>query len=44
MPITRDELIDDHYGWRWSEHTHGYFEKGFGAVTAGLLTVAVFCA
>ena len=34
--MNKDEIIEDHYGWRWSERTHGLFEKGFGAVTLGL--------
>ena len=37
--ISKDELIDDHYGWRWSENTHNIFEKGFGAVAAGMFAI-----
>jgi hypothetical protein len=22
--LTKDELVDDHYGWRWNENTHKY--------------------
>jgi len=38
-PLTKDELVDDHYAWRWSENTHGSIEKVFGAATAGLLAI-----
>ena len=37
--ITKDELVDDHYAWRWNENTHGGIEKTFGAATAGLLAL-----
>lgn len=37
-----DELVDDHYGWRWSEKTHGIFEKGFGLGALGLGALAYF--
>lgn len=38
--IGPDELINDHYGWRWSEETHRLFERGFGAATIGLGAIA----
>jgi len=38
--LSKDEIINDHYGWRWSEKTHGLFEKGFGAISAGFLALA----
>jgi hypothetical protein len=40
--MKKDELIEDHYGWRWSEKTHGLIEKTFGLVSAGALAVAYF--
>jgi hypothetical protein len=40
VPITRDELVDDHYGWRWHENTHRAIEKSCGAATLGLLGIA----
>lgn len=43
-PITKDELVEDHYGWRWSERTHNLFEKSFGAVSLGALALAFFAA
>ena len=39
-PVSKDELIDEHYQWRWSEGTHGLFEKGFGAASVGLFALA----
>ena len=38
-PSTKDELIEDHYGWRWNEGTHGLIQTTFGAATAGLLAI-----
>ena len=37
-----DELVDDHYGWRWSEKTHGLVEKSFGLGALGLGALAYF--
>ena len=34
-----DALVEDHYGWRWREGTHGLFEKSFGAVALGCLAI-----
>jgi cytochrome oxidase assembly protein ShyY1 len=42
MP-TKDEVIEDHYGWKLSERTNNYLFKGLGAVSAGLLSVAYMC-
>lgn len=42
VPDTRDELIDDHYGWRWSEKTHQLFERGFGLTSVGFLALTFF--
>ena len=33
--MSRDELIDDEYGWKLSERTHKWATHGFGAVSAG---------
>jgi len=33
-PDRPDEIIESHYGWRWSEHTHKKLFQGFGALTA----------
>ena len=41
-PASPDSLVDDHYGWRWSEDTHNIFEKGFGAAALGLGALAYF--
>jgi len=41
-PVGPDELIDDHYGWRWSENTHRLLERGFGAAALGLGSIAYF--
>jgi len=41
-PLAPDELVDDHYGWRWSEHTHNKFEKCFGAASLGMLAITYF--
>jgi hypothetical protein len=38
-PLTKDEVIEEHYGWRWNEGTHGLIQKTFGAATAGLLAI-----
>ena len=38
-PLQKDELIEEHYGWRWTEKSHGLIEKSFGAATAGLLAI-----
>jgi len=38
--MSKDELIEDHYGWRWNEGSHNLVEKGLGAVTVGLLGIA----
>lgn len=38
--MTKDDLVEDHYAWRWNEPTHNLFEKAFGAVSAGALAVA----
>ena len=40
--ITKDELVDDHYGWRWHENTHQMLERAGGALTVGLGAVAYF--
>ena len=40
--MTKDQLIEDHYGWRWNEGTHNLFEKSFGAASVGLATIAYF--
>lgn len=40
--VSCDALVDDHYGWRWSEGTHGLLEKGFGAATLGLAALTYF--
>jgi len=36
--FTKDETIDDYYGWRWSETTHNLLEKTFGLAAAGAFT------
>lgn len=41
-PMTKDQLIEDHYGWRWNESTHNLFEKTFGLASAGALAIAYF--
>lgn len=41
-PMTKDQLIEDHYAWRWNEGTHNLIEKSFGAASVGLATVAYF--
>ena len=38
-PLSQDNLVDEHYGWRWNENRHGLIEKGFGAISAGLLAI-----
>jgi len=38
---TKDELIEDHYEWRWNEGTHNGLEKTFGAAALGLFGLAV---
>ena len=40
--ITKDELIEEHYGWRWNEDTHNACEKVFGAISAGAFALAFF--
>ena len=42
QPTAPDALIDDHYEWRWSEETHRLLERGLGAATVGLGTIAYF--
>lgn len=37
-----NSLVDDHYGWRWNERTHGLIEKSFGAAAVGLGALAYF--
>ena len=37
--MSKDELVEDHYGWRWTEKSHNTVEKTFGAATAGLLAL-----
>ena len=39
-PISKDELIDEHYGWRWHENTHQRLEQGYGLTTIGLAALA----
>jgi len=41
-PISPDALVDEHYGWRWSEGTHGIFEKSLGAASLGFGALAYF--
>ena len=41
---TKDQIIEDHYGWRWNEGTHGLFEKSFGALAVGCATIAFWAA
>lgn len=36
---TKDNTIEDFYGWRWNERTHGLIEKSFGLAAAGCLTL-----
>jgi len=38
---TKDEVINDHYGWRVSETTNNFYEKTFGAVSAGFLLLSL---
>jgi hypothetical protein len=40
--MSKDQLIEDHYGWRWNEGTHNLIEKSFGAASASLVTIAYF--
>ena len=35
-----DEIIEDHYGWRWSELTHQKVYRFFGSISAFSLTPA----
>ena len=42
QPIHPDELVDEHYGWRWGENTHRACEQGFGAVALGFGALAYF--
>ena len=32
-------LVEDHYGWRWREGTHGLVEKSFGLMSLGCLAI-----
>merc|ERR1711935_1249826 len=41
-PVSPDELVDDHYQWRWSEETNNKIEKSFGAVSLGMLAITYF--
>ena len=38
--MSKDEIIEDHYQWRWNEGTHKHLERAFGAVTLGLGAIA----
>lgn len=40
---SRDEIIEDHYEWRWRETTHDLIYKGLGACSAGLCALAYMC-
>ena len=37
--FSKDETVEDYYGWRWNETTHGLFEKSLGAVAAGCAAI-----
>ena len=37
---TPDDLIEDHYGWRWGEHTHQAMYRSFGSASAFSLAIA----
>jgi cytochrome oxidase assembly protein ShyY1 len=41
ISTTRDELIEDHYGWRWTETPHNVLEKTFGAAAAFCTFIAL---
>lgn len=37
---TPDEVIEDHYGWRWNESTHKVLFRAFGSVAAASFGIA----
>ena len=39
QPTKKDELIEEHYGWRWTEKSHKTVELTFGAATAALVAL-----
>ena len=44
VPDSRDHLVDNHYGWRWSEGTHKLIERGFGLTSLGFLAISFLAA
>ena len=38
--MSQDELVEDHYEWKWNERTHNLLEKGFGAAAVSGLAFA----
>jgi len=37
--MSRDEIVEDHYEWRWNEGTHNKLEKSFGLLSAACLAI-----
>lgn len=34
VPYKPDEVVNDHYGWKWSESTNKNLYRAFGSVSA----------
>ena len=39
VPISPDELVEDHYKWKLNENTHRLFEKSFGAIALAFTAI-----